>query len=149
MAQGRSTGVTFTQQVGKVKENLEEVLPLFMKKLSTEVVRLSPVFSGAYVNSHEIAGSRSGGGKFTTNLIKTRESSNPDGERVSALSNLFAQIEALPKEVVTVSLTNRVPHAYKVEYAGWASTPPYMVYSTTKSRASAFLQEAITEAGLK
>lgn len=149
MTQGRSAGVSFYAQLDKVKEGLEKVLPIFMGKVAGEVVRLSPVLSGDYVNSHVIGTGSAGGGRFTSNYSRNRATASEQGERSAALANLMSQIGGLSKTTARVTLSNSVPHAYKVEYAGWASKPPYAVYSITKSRAPTLLQEAITEAGLK
>lgn len=150
MAQGRSSGQSFYSQLAKVKEGLEEVVPVFMQKVATEVVRLSPVLSGEYINNHKIETNvRSPGGQLSGRLRKRPESQNPQSERDSALASLVAQIEGMSKDTPVVVLSNRTPHAYKVEYAGWGSTPPYLVYQTTLSRAAQFLRDAKTEVGLK
>ena len=51
MAQGKASGQSFYKKLAKVKEGLEEIIPVFMGKIAKEVVRLSPVLSGDYVIS--------------------------------------------------------------------------------------------------
>lgn len=150
MAQGRASGQSFTQDLLKVKEGLDKITPIFMSKIATEVIRLSPVLSGRYIQSHTIqADVRSPGGKFTRGKLRSAPASqNPQAERETALASLLAQAESLSGDTPVVVISNSVPHAYKVEYAGWGSTPPYLVYQTAKSRSSQFLQEAKVEAGL-
>lgn len=149
MAQGRSSSTSFTQQLNKVKENLDKVAPIFLTKMATEIVRLSPVDSGAYVTSHTLSvNSRGLGGQFSGTLRRQGpRAQDPQAEKANGLSSLLAQIASLPKDTPVVVMNNTVPHAYKVEYAGWGSTPPYLVYQTAKSKASSFLQEAKQEAG--
>jgi hypothetical protein len=150
MAQGRASGQSFYKQLNRVKEGLDQVVPIFMEKVVTEVVRLSPVLSGEYIKAHTIeVGVRSPGGQLAGAFRKNPESQNPQAERDAALSSLVAQVQSMSKDNPVVVLSNRVPHAYKVEYAGWGSTPPYLVYQTTLSRAAQFLTDAKQEVGLK
>ena len=150
MTQGRASGQSFYKQLSKVKQGLEEVVPIFMGKIATEVVRLSPVLSGDYVNSHVIeVGVRSPGGRLAGNFTKSPPSQNPQSEKDSALASLLSQIQTMSVDNPRVVLSNRVPHAYKVEYAGWDSTPPSLVYQTTLLKASQFLKDAKTEVGLE
>lgn len=151
MAQGRASSTSFTQQLKKVRDSLDKVVPIFLSKMAEEIIRLSPVDSGAYVNAHTLSvNSRGIGGQMAGKLKRQGpRSSDAPGERASGLSNLLAQIDNLPLDTPVVVMNNPVPHAYKVEYAGWGSTPPYLVYQTAKSKSSSFLQEAKREAGLQ
>lgn len=151
MAQGRASSISFTQQLNKVKENLDKVAPIFLSKMAQEIVRLSPVDSGAYVNSHTISiNSRGIGGQLAGRLKRQGpRSPDPGAERNTALASLLAQVQSIPFDTPVVVMNNSVPHAYLVEYAGWGSTPPYLVYQTAKSKSSVFLQEAKREAGFQ
>jgi hypothetical protein len=143
-SQGRAAGLNITQLMQKVERDLGDVQKLFLLGLAEDIVESSPVDSGAYVNAHSIdAGVGSSGGRFTGSFQSGTPSPNPEGERAQAMSKLRSQIEALPESFGTISINNNVPHAYKVEYGGWATRGPYAVYSTALNRASVHLQDAI------
>lgn len=153
MAQGRASSTSFTQQLRKVKEGLDKVAPIFLSKMAQEIVRLSPVDTGAYVTSHQISvNSRGLGGQFAGRLQRqpgSRSRAAQAARPEEALASLQAQIASIPIDTPVVVMNNTVPHAYLVEYAGWSSKPPYMVYQTARSKASVFLQEAKREAGFQ
>jgi hypothetical protein len=144
MAQGRSAGLNITQVMQKVQRDLGDIQKLFLVGIVEDIVESSPVDSGAYVNGHNVqTGVGSAGGQFAGNYARNPTSANPQAEKQQALSKLRGQIEALPEEVGKISINNNVPHAYKVEYGGWASRGPYAVYSGALNRANIHLQEAI------
>lgn len=144
MAQGRSAGLNITQLMQKVESDLGDIQKLFLSNLVEDIVQSSPVDSGSYVNGHNVeAGVGSAGGQFSGNLKKNPTSPNPEGERQQALGKLNGQIKSLPDQIGTISINNRVPHAYKVEYGGWQSRGPYGVYSGVLSRANIHLEDAV------
>lgn len=144
MAQGRSAGLNITQIMQKVERDLGDTQRLFLLGLVEDIVQSSPVDSGSYVNGHNVeVGVGSAGGQFSGNLKKNPTSSNPEGERQQALGKLNGQIQNLPEQLGTISINNRVPHAYIVEYGGWGSKGPYGVYSGALSRANIHLQDAL------
>lgn len=150
MAQGRYAGTSFKAQLKRVQEQLDQILPVFMRKMAEEVVTSSPVLSGNYVKAHEIGtNERSFGGRFGSRFTKGSPSSNPSADKEAALASLMAQIASMPLDTPSVTLKNSVAHAYKVEYAGWGSTPPYMVYQRARAKSQQFLEEAKAEVGLK
>lgn len=144
MAQGRSSGLNITQLMQKVERDLGDVQKLFLLGLVEDIVEASPIDSGVYVNSHNVnAGATSAGGQFAGNLERNPTSANPEGEKQQALGKLRGQIQALPEQLGTISINNNAPHAYKVEYGGWATRGPYAVYSSALSRANIHLQNAV------
>ena len=146
MSQGRASGANLSDILRRVEQRLEGVQKLFLLGLAEDIVNTSPVDSGAYVNGHNIqAGVGSAAGQFTGNLTKGTTSPNPQGEKDQALSKLRGQIEGLPKDLSVVSINNRVPHAAKVEYGGWASRGPYAVYSSALNRANIHIKDAIAK----
>ena len=67
MALNRGIGVSFTQAIRKIEQDLEDVRNEFLKGMAREVVLPSPVDTGTYVMSHNI-GERSAAGQFTGNI---------------------------------------------------------------------------------
>ena len=149
MVQGRASGISLFNQLQKLEQNLDLLRDDVLKGLADEIVVRSPVDSGAYVRSHTVEVGRSAGGQFTGNLQSNPTSANPEAERELGRAKMYAEIDALPKEAVQVSFNNRVPHASKVEYSGWSTTEPYMVYKGAASRYPAILQEVKNRLGLK
>ena len=146
MAQGRAAGVNLTKMLDKVQKDLGDIQKLFLLELVEDIVISSPVYSGAYVNGHNIeVGNRSVGGQFTGPIVSTTPSPDPASEKTVALGKLRSQVEALPEDLGVVSINNRVPHAYKVEYGGWGSKGPHQVYSGALNRANVHLQSAINQ----
>jgi hypothetical protein len=144
--QGRAAGLNITQIMQRVERDLGEVQKLFLLGLAEDIVNTSPVDSGAYVNGHSIdTGVGSAGGQFTGPLSSAPTSANPQGEKDQAMAKLRGQIQALPENLSTISINNRVPHAYKVEYGGWATKGPYAVYRNAISRANIHLQDAVNK----
>lgn len=145
MAQGRATGLSLSKQIENITSQLDEVKVLFVKKMAEKIVEYSPVYSGTYVKGHNISTGRNVEGQFTGSYETHLESPSPQAERDTALTKLFAQADALPEDATNFTIGNTVPHAWKVEYAGWKITQPYAVYSRTRAIASELLQEAVNE----
>jgi hypothetical protein len=149
MAQGRAAGRSFQEQIKSLEQDLDLLRDEVLRGLADEIIIRSPVDSGAYVRGHQAVAGRSAGGQFTGNLVSNPTSANPEAEREIGRNNLYADIEALPKEATNVSFNNRVPHASKVEYSGWSNTGPYMVYKGAASRFPAILQEVKSRLGFR
>lgn len=146
MAQGRAAGLNISQIIQRVEKDLGDIQKLFLVALAEDIVDTSPVDSGNYVKGHSIqTGVGSAGGQFTGNLANAPKSTNPQGEKDQAMAKLRGQIQALPENLSMVSINNNVPHAYKVEYGGWATKGPYQVYENAYNRANIHLQEAINK----
>lgn len=144
MTQGRASGLSLTQILQKVERDLAGVQKEFLTDLVADIVKESPVWSGQYVNGHNIeVGAGSARGQFTGNLVNNPKTLNPQAEKQKALSKLNGQIEALPDMVEKVSINNRVPHAYIVEYKGWPNKSPAMVYEGALNRAGIYLEKAV------
>lgn len=142
--QGRAAGVNLTQKLQQIQQDLGDIQKLFLLNLAEDIVEASPVDSGMYVNGHNIeTGVGSAGGQFTGPYVNNPTSPNPRAEKDKAMGKLRGQIETLPEDLGIVSINNRVPHAYKVEYGGWSTKGPYAVYSTALNRASIHLREAV------
>ena len=146
MALNRGIGVSFTEVIRKLEENLEDVRNEFLKGMAREVVLPSPVDTGTYVMSHNV-GDRSAAGQFTGNI---RYIGPPGQDRASmqqeALTKLYTQIDSLPAEQTVVSLSNNAPHANIVESGGanW-TRGPYKIYETARNNAPRILQDAVNK----
>ena len=142
--QGRAAGSNLTKTLAKVQKELGDIQKLFLVALVEDIVDSSPVDSGTYVNGHTVeTGVGSSGGQFTGPYVKNETSPNPEAEKNQALAKLVGQIQTLPEDLNQVSINNRVPHAYNVEYGGWSTRGPYQVYSGALNRANIHLQDAI------
>lgn len=144
--QGRASGLNLTDILKRVEQRLEGVQKEFLKNLVEDIVSISPVDTGSYVNGHNVqADVGSAGGQFTSFFESGKSSLNPQAEKDQALGRLNNQIDSLPRNLNKVSINNRVPHAYKVEYGGWSKTGPYQVYNTAINRAEIHLNDAIAK----
>lgn len=144
MALNRGIGVSFTDKLRKVEQDLDLIRTEFLKELATEVVRSSPVDTGTYVTSHNI-GERSAAGQFTGNIRYI----GPPGQNEQAMQNqalnkVISQIIALPTRQAVVSLSNSSAHANIVEYGGasWRRSG-YAVYQNARSRAPSLLKAVV------
>lgn len=144
MALNRGIGISFTNKLRKVEQDLDLIRTEFLKELATEVIKSSPVDTGTYVMSHNV-GERSAAGQFTGSLRYI----GPPGQNEQAMQNqaldkVIAQIVALPTRQTVVSLSNSSAHANIVEYGGasWRRSG-YAVYKTARSRAPYLLEKVI------
>ena len=146
MALNRGIGVSFTQALRKIEEDLEAVRNEFLKGMARAVVTPSPVDTGTYVMAHNI-GETSAAGQFTGNIRYI----NPPGQskagmQSQALDKLYAQIDALPVNQTRVNLSNNSAHADIVEKGGWRwKTNPYEIYAGARNNAPNILQAAVTK----
>jgi hypothetical protein len=137
-------GVSFTQQLRRLEEDLESIRDEYLKGMAREVVGSSPVDTGTYVMAHNI-GERSSGGQFTGNIRYI----GPPGQngaamRQESLSKLYAQIDALPDGQTRVNLSNNSAHAGIVENGGWRwKTSAYKVYDSARNNAPRIFQGAV------
>ena len=144
MALNRGIGVSFTQAIRKIEQDLEDVRNEFLKGMAREVVLSSPVDTGTYVMSHNV-GERSAAGQFTGNIRYIGPpGQNRGAMQQEALSRIYTQIDALPAEQTRVSLSNNSAHANIVESGGkdW-KRGPYKIYETARNNAPSILQDAI------
>ncbi len=146
MALNRGIGVSFTQALRNVEQDLEAVRNEFLKGMAREVVLPSPVDTGTYVMSHNV-GETSAAGQFTGNIRYI----NPPGQsragmQAEALDKLYAQIDALPANQTRVNLSNNSAHANIVEEGGWRwKTSPYQIYAGARNNAAGILQAAVAK----
>jgi hypothetical protein len=147
MAPNRGIGVSFTDRLRKIENDLDDVRTLFLEKLATEVVTASPVDTGTYVMSHNV-GEVSAAGQFTGNIKYIGPpNQNKQAMQQAALNKVLGQIASLPDNQTRVSLSNNSAHANIVEFGGnmWKTKNGYYIYDTARNRAPILLKDAIQE----
>lgn len=137
---GRGTGVSVTQLLRGVEQDLEQVRNEFLKAMVQEIVKESPVDTGTYILSHNV-GEASASGQYTGGLRYI----GPPGQSESAmkgaaLAKLEGQIESLSAEQTRVNISNNSAHARIVEDGGYNwKRGPFNVYRNAAARASHLL----------
>lgn len=146
MALNRGVGVSFTEALRRVKEDLDEIRGEFLKGMAREVVVSSPVDTGTYIMSHNI-GEASSAGQFTGNIKYIGPpGQNKPAMQQEALKKLYTQVDALPDGQTRVNLSNNSAHAGIVETGGWRwKTQPYKVYEGARNNYPRILQAAINK----
>lgn len=134
-----SIQATFDKLKGRINDLAEEQIEDKLEDLADYTVRISPVDTGAYVNSFSIKRANQGGGRSRSSENKPRGQS-PEAERQEAFSQLLTDIEALnisdmlEQGNVKFTLRNRSPHARDVEDgANWQSDG-YHVFSRIRRK---------------
>jgi len=143
MALNRGIGVSFTDRLRKVQQDVDDIRTLFLKNLAEEVIKSSPVDTGTYVMSHNVS-EVSAAGQFTGNIRYIGPpNQNKEAMQSEALVKVFAQIDSLPKGQTKVSLSNNSAHANIVETGGknW-NKPGYYIYDTAKNRVPILFKQA-------
>lgn len=105
--------VSLTQAV---RNQLLEKRDQLLYMLAETAINVSPVDTGAYVESFEIT-TISGGGRGYTSHGRPKNQ-NPAAKKREALSQISADIASIPPNVTKIYLTNRAPHAAIVEGLG-------------------------------
>ena len=134
-----SIQATFTNLKGRINDLAEEKIEEKLEDLADYTVRISPVDTGAYVNSFSIKRAGQGGGRMKTSKNKLPAQS-PEAERQDAYRELLQDVEALnisdmlEQGSVRFTLRNRSPHAIDVENgANWPSSG-YHVFARIRNK---------------
>ena len=136
---------SLTAIVKKIEDQLDSTRSGFLEKIAETLVSLSPVDTGAYVESHSInTSSGSGRSRTSHGRLKTQDASSRKGD---ALSQLLSDISSISPDTTKVYMNNRSPHNKEVEFGGYNwSRDGYYVYTRTRAMAGQLLEEAIQEA---
>lgn len=108
-------------KIEQAEKLAEEAVKRKLEAIATDVVRFSPVDTGAYVTSHSFKSNTSSRGRGKTSDNKPRGQSG-SAKRQEGLSNLLSDIEALDLEgMQKITLRNDSSHAQIVErgQANW------------------------------
>jgi hypothetical protein len=104
----------------------------FFRMVVDEVVQLSPVDTGTYMDAHHLS---VGPSRAALESSHRKDRNQPWGPRAeAALSRLYSQIEALPDSVEGVRLANNAAHASFVEYGGASGGGGYAPYQSAFNR---------------
>lgn len=139
MAQGRGVGLSLTQLVRGIEQDLSDVRNIFLKKVAEDIAMSSPVDTGTYVMGHTVA-ARSSAGQF----VGKPEYIGPPNQNKTAFreaskAKMFSEIDALPDNQTVVNISNSVGHAQIVEYKHRS------VYGDARNRAKNYLEEAVKQ----
>lgn len=128
-----ATQATFKSIEEKINKAVSRQVKAKAKQIADTVVRqdISPVYSGAYVESFSIKPRGAGGGRMKLQGAR-KKSTNPQAHRDLARDNLYADIEALGKGLIDgFLLRNRSKHSRIVE-DGLGKTPAYKVFAKVR-----------------
>jgi hypothetical protein len=128
-----ATQATFKSIEEKINKVASRQVKAKAKQIADTVVRqdISPVYSGAYVESFSIKPRGAGGGRMKLQGAR-KKSTNPQAHRDLARDNLYADIEALGKGLIDgFVLRNRSKHSRIVE-DGLGKTPAYKVFAKVR-----------------
>ena len=128
-----ATQATFKSVEEKINKAASRQVKAKAKQIADTVVRqdISPVYSGAYVESFSIKPRGAAGGRMKLQGAR-KKSTNPQAHRDLARDNLYADIEALGKGLIDgFVLRNRSKHSRIVE-DGLGKTPAYKVFARVR-----------------
>ena len=128
-----ATQATFKSIEEKINKAASRQVKAKAKQIADTVVRqdISPVYSGAYIESFSIKPRGASGGRMKLQGAR-KKSTNPQAHRDLARDNLYADIEALGKGLIDgFVLRNRSKHSRAVE-DGLGKTPAYKVFSRVR-----------------
>ena len=131
----QSIQATFKSVEEKINKAASRQVKAKAKQIADTVVRqdISPVYSGAYVESFSIKPRGAGGGRMKLQGAR-KKSTNPQAHRDLARDNLYTDIEALGKGLIDgFVLRNRSKHSRIVE-DGLSKTPAYKVFERVRNK---------------
>jgi|TARA_R110002072_G_scaffold219636_1_gene377253 hypothetical protein len=134
--QSAATQATFRSLEDKVLNIVHDGVKDKAYAVANYAVSISPVYSGAYVESFSIKKPGQGGGRRKSSEARggkaNGKSDNPDMHRETAKYNLYKDIESLgEKGLKGFVLRNRAEHAKDVEHK---HGPPYKVFARVRNR---------------
>lgn len=115
-----------------VLPRIREARDNFFKMIVSEIVQLSPVDSGTYMDGHNISEGRQGGATESSHRKPRRQPWAVHAEQ--AIARLYAQIESLPDSITDVRVHNDAVHARFVEYGGASGGGGYAPYQSALNR---------------
>ena len=134
--QSAATQATFRSLEDKVLNIVHDGVKDKAYAVANYAVSISPVYSGAYVESFSMKKPGQGGGRRKSSEARggkaNGKSDNPDMHRETAKYNLHKDIESLgEKGLKGLVLRNRAEHAKDVEHK---HGPPYKVFARVRNR---------------
>ena len=102
-------------KLDSLEKKAEEIVRDKLERIASDVVKLSPVDTGAYITSHSFKTNSSSGGRSRTSNNKPR-GQNPSTFRQIAYAQLMSDIAEIDfKTLQKITLRNDSPHARIVE----------------------------------
>ncbi len=127
---------TFSNIRGRIDSSVSRGLKVKAKQIADYTVMISPVYSGAYVESFSIKARGEGGGRSRSSNARNakKRSPNPDRHKMIALDQLYSDIAALGKDKIDgFVLRNRSPHVREVEDGSIENNvPAYKVFERVR-----------------
>jgi hypothetical protein len=127
--------ITLQGVVDKINGAAEVAVKERLEKIANHAVDISPVDTGAYVESFSMVKAGQGGGRSRTSKGKLRQQ-NPEAKKQVAKEQLASDIakfniaEDLATGQTKYTLRNRAPHARIVEDGeGWKKRGGYNVFA--------------------
>ncbi len=131
----QSIQATFKSVEEKINKAASRQVKAKAKEIANFVTtpNISPVYSGAYIESFSIKPRGAGGGRMKLQNAR-KKSTNPQAHRDLARDNLYSDIEALGKGLIDgFVLRNRSKHSRIVE-DGLSKTPAYKVFERVRNK---------------
>ncbi len=134
MAKQVTINDSFYKKLGRIKELAEEEVKLRAKDIVHYAVDISPVDTGAYVESFSVVPRGAGGGRMRSSKGRPRKQ-NRQAVQEQEKARLSQEIDALDiAEAGGFTLRNRSPHSNDVEYGENWIRDGYYVFTETKGR---------------
>lgn len=137
-----SIQTTFAGIKKQIETRSAEAIEERLEDIADYAVFISPVSTGAYVNSFSIGKAGFGGGRSKTSDNKPK-GQNSEAQKQEALGNLYTDIQglAIAQDLedgnTRFTLRNRSPHAQDVEDGSeWSRTDGYYVFTKIKRKFS-------------
>lgn len=134
MAKQVTINDSFYKKLGRIKELAEEEVKLRAKDIVDYAVDISPVDTGAYVESFSVVPRGAGGGRMRSSKGRPRKQ-NRQAVQEQEKARLSQEIDTLDiAEAGGFTLRNRAPHANDVEYGENWIRDGYYVFTQTRDR---------------
>ena len=107
---------SFQKKMSKLDELVGDAIEEKLISLGSYAVQISPVYSGAFVESWSLRPIGSGGGR--SRMSRPDRTPNPEAKREEAKVNIVADANTYKERIVEdggAILTNRAPHAKQVD----------------------------------
>ena len=134
--------ITLQGVVDKINGAAGSAIKKRLEEMSDYAVDISPVDTGAYVESFSMVKAGQGGGRSRTSKGRPRQQ-NPEAKKQVAKEQLASDIakfnvaEDLATGQTKYTLRNRAPHANTVEDGeSWAKREGYFVFTKIRGRFS-------------
>ena len=103
------------KEIKDIKRSYNDAVRTVVRPYAEALVRVSPVYTGAYVESFSILKAGGGGGRSVSQGDKgNTKSASPETNKAKALGNMMGDLNRLPA-ALGVKIVNKAPHVATVE----------------------------------